>query len=83
MKAHGQVRDLEESLAPPPRGKTQPLWFSISSSVQWETTIPNHLGQRKWSKALAPASGHATVLRSLSAHSCAYPTSWRDPNSVT
>ena len=82
MKAHSQVRDSEGSLAPPPRGKTQALWFSISSSVQWET-IPNHLGQRKRSKALAPASGRATVLRSLSAHSCAYPTSWRDPNSVT
>lgn len=71
MQAHGQVRDSERSPAPPSRGKTQTLWLSISSSVQWETMIPNHLGQRKWSKALAPASEHATVPRSLSAHICA------------
>lgn len=73
VQAHGQVRDSERSPAPPPRGKSQPLWLSVSSSVQWETTIPNHLGQRKWSKALAPASGRATVPQSLSAHSCASP----------
>ena len=42
-----------------------------------------HLGQRKWSKALAPASGHSTVLWSLSAHSCAHPMSWSDPSSAT
>ena len=73
VQAHGQVRDSERSPAPPPRGKSQPLWLSVSSSVQWETTIPNHLGQRKWSKALAPASGRATVPQSLSDHSCASP----------
>lgn len=81
---HTAKSETRRSPAPPPREpRLQPLWLSVSSSVQWETTIPNHLGQRKWSKALAPASGRATVLQSLSAHSVLHPTSWADHNLVT
>lgn len=73
---------VARSPAPPPMCETLSLSGSSFPHLLNGNSDSYHLGQRKWSKALAPASGHSTVLCSLSAHSCAHPMSWPDPNSA-
>lgn len=83
VQGHAQVRDMARSPAPPPMCKTLSLSGSSFPHLLNGNNDSYHLGQRKRSKALAPASGHSAVLCSLSAHSCAHPMSWPDPSSAT